>query len=397
MLADRIRAIKPSATLALSAKAKALAAEGKDVVSLTVGEPDWDSFEVAKQAGIEAIKSGKTKYMPTEGLLDLRKLIVAQAQAETGVTYDPNQVTVTTGAKFIVFGALQALINPGDEVIIPAPYWVSYPDMVQLAEGISKIIECGRETRFKLDAKNLKKILNQNTKAIILNSPSNPTGEVYTMKELQDIAYVLMDFPQTYIISDDIYNRLYFGGELAPHILRVEPRLKERVLIVNGGSKSYSMTGWRIGWAVGPKWWIDGMNIYQSQTVSCASSIAQYAAIEALKTGVKEIPGVVSTLKKRRDYFSELLKTVPEIKFNDPDGAFYFWIDISAYLGKSWKGQKINGSVEFVKLLLENYHVATVDGFSFGLEGYLRASYATKDEKLKVAVDRLKAFVAEIK
>lgn len=397
MLADRIRQVKPSATLALAAKAKALADEGKDVVSLTVGEPDWDTFEAAKLAGIEAIKSGKTKYMPSEGILELRNLIASQALSETGQTYNTNQITVTAGAKFVIFSALQALINPGDEVIIPAPYWVSYPDMVQLAEGISKTVECGPESHFKLDAKTLKKYLSQNTKAIILNSPSNPTGEVYTLKELQDIAQLLMEFPQTFVISDDIYNRLYFGGEIAPHILKVEPRLKERTLIVNGVSKSYSMTGWRLGWALGPKWWIDGMNIYQSQTVSCAASISQYASVEALKNGVKDIATAVTTLKKRRDCFAELLKTVPNLNFSIPEGAFYFWLDIKSYLGKSWKGQKINGSMEFVKILLENYLVATVDGASFGLEGYLRASYATKDEKLKTAVERLKTFVSEIK
>ncbi len=397
MLADRIRQVKPSATLALAAKAKALAAEGKDVVSLTVGEPDWDTFESAKQAGIEAIKSGKTKYMPTEGILELRNLIAAQVETETGVSYPPNQITVTTGGKFVIFSALQTLVNPGDEVIIPAPYWVSYPDIVQLCEGVSKIIECTRDTRFKLDAKTLKKYISQNTKAIILNSPSNPTGEVYTTKELQDIAQILVEFPNVHILTDDIYNRLYFGGEIAPHILKIEPRLKERTLIVNGVSKSYSMTGWRLGWAVGPKWWIDGMNIYQSQTVSCAASISQYAAIEALKNGVKDIAQSLSVLKKRRDYFADLLKTVPGLNFEVPEGAFYFWIDINSYLGKSWKGQKISGSMEFVKILLENYLVATVDGASFGLEGYLRASYATKDEKLKTAVERLKSFISEIK
>ncbi|OQW50315.1 MAG: hypothetical protein A4S09_00540 [Proteobacteria bacterium SG_bin7] len=397
MLADRIRKVKPSATLALAAKAKALAAEGKDVVSLTVGEPDWDTFESAKQAGIDAIKSGKTKYMPTEGILELRNLIAAQVQTETGVSYPASQVTVTAGGKFVIFSALQALVNPGDEVIIPAPYWVSYPDMVQLCEGVSKIIECNKEARFKLEAKTLRKYISKKTKAIILNSPSNPTGEVYTIKELQDIAQVLVEFPSVHILTDDIYNRLYFGGEIAPHILRVEPRLKDRTLIVNGVSKSYSMTGWRVGWAVGPKWWIDGMNIYQSQTVSCAASVSQYAAVEALKHGVKDIAQSVSVLRKRRDYFADLLKSVPGLNFDVPGGAFYFWIDISSYLGKSWKGQKINGSMEFVKIFLENYFVATVDGASFGLEGFLRASYATKDEKLRTAVERLKTFVSEIK
>lgn len=373
-----------------------MAAEGKDIISLTVGEPDWDTLPSAKKGGIQAIEMGKTKYAPTEGYPELRKAIIEQTFKETGVKYELNEATVTAGGKFVIYSALQAVCDPGDEIIIPAPYWVSYPDMVQLCEGHSKIVVCGKESGFKLTAKHLAKSISQKTKLLILNSPSNPTGETYSEKELESLADLLLKNPQVLVLSDDIYNRLYFESPIAPHILRVEPRLKERVLVMNGVSKSYSMTGWRLGWALGPKWWINGMNVYQSQTVSCASSISQLAALEGIKSGDQEIPKTVENLKSRRNFFAEKLRAVKNLEYSIPTGAFYFWLDVSKFIGKNWQGNQIKGSQDFVKILLEDFLVASVDGLSFGLEGYIRVSYAVKEEKLEEAVRRLSKFCSEI-
>ena len=396
MLSERIKALRPSPTLALSAKAKAMAAEGKDVISLTVGEPDWDTFASAKKAGIQAIEMGKTKYAPTEGYPELRRAIIDQTFKETGIKFEMYDVTVSAGGKFIIYSALQSICNAGDEILIPAPYWVSYPDMVQLCEGKSKIIVCGHDSGFKLTAELLEESITRKTKLLIINSPSNPTGETYSADELRELTNVLLKNPHVLVLTDDIYNRLYFEAPVAPHILQVEPRLRDRVLVVSGVSKSYSMTGWRVGWALGPKWWIDGMNVYQSQTVSCAASISQMAAIEGIKNGEQEIPQAVASLKKRRDFFGQKLRSVSGLEFSMPTGAFYFWLDIRNFIGKSWQGKEISGSQDFVKILLEDFLVATVDGLSFGLEGYIRVSYAVNEKKLEEAVTRIARFCSGI-
>ncbi|MDZ4660867.1 MAG: pyridoxal phosphate-dependent aminotransferase [Pseudomonadota bacterium] len=396
MLSDRIKSLRPSPTLALSAKAKAMAAEGKDVISLTVGEPDWDTFPAAKVGGVQAIEMGKTKYAPTEGYPELRQAIINQTLIETGVKYELSEATVSTGGKFIIFSALQSVCNPGDEILIPAPYWVSYPDMVQLCEGKSKIIVCEKKSGFKLTAKHLEESISRKTKVLIINSPSNPTGETYSEDELRELAQVLLKNPHVFVLTDDIYNRLYFEANVAPHILQVEPRLRDRVLVVSGVSKSYSMTGWRVGWALGPKWWIAGMNVYQSQTVSCAASISQVAALEGIKNADQEIQHAVVKLKKRRDFFAEKLRSIEGLDFSIPSGAFYFWLDIRKFIGKKWQGKEISGSQDFVKILLEDFLVATVDGLSFGLEGYIRVSYALNEKKLEEAVVRMVRFCAGI-
>ncbi|MCB0384963.1 MAG: pyridoxal phosphate-dependent aminotransferase, partial [Bdellovibrionales bacterium] len=272
MLADRVASLKPSPTLALAAKAKELKKQGHDVYSLTVGEPDWDTFEQIKAAGIEAIKSGQTKYAPANGLPELREAICEQTILDLGHHYDADQVTVSAGAKFVLYSALQSLINPGDEVIIPSPYWVSYPTMVELAGGLPVIAACGPETGFKLTANALERTITPKTKMIILNSPSNPTGSVYSMEEWKQIGDVLKKHKQVIVLSDDIYNRLVFdSSDVAPHILQATPDLADRTVVINGVSKTYSMTGWRLGWAVGPKDVIKAMTNLQSQSVSCAS------------------------------------------------------------------------------------------------------------------------------
>jgi aspartate aminotransferase len=396
MISQRAKSLKPSPTLALAAKAKELAAKGNDVISLSVGEPDWDTLECAKQAGIKAIQDGFTKYTPSNGIPELRKAIAAQTNADIGSNYTADDVTVSSGGKFTIFAAIQAVIDPGDEVVIPAPYWVSYPTMVELASGVPKIAVCDESANFKLTPKILSQTLTSKTKLLILNSPSNPTGLMYTRDELAALAQVLRDHPKVLILSDDIYNRLVFSQKLAPHILQVAPELKPRVLVMNGASKTYSMTGWRVGWAMGPQEWVKAMTNYQSQTVSQAASMSQMATLKAIQEGEAELNKSLVELKTRRDRGVELLSKIPGLKVGTPDGAFYLWPDVRAFFGKSYKGQKIANSSDFSAALLEHKMVAVVPGVEFGLEGYLRLSYALKADRMAEAIERIRSFVAEL-
>lgn len=395
-LSDRVSSLKPSPTLALAAKAKELAAQGHKVIALSVGEPDWDSFEVAKKAGIKAIEEGFSKYVPSNGMPELRKAIAVQTQKETGVTYSPDEVTVSTGGKFVIFSALQSLINKGDEVIIPAPFWVSYPTMVELAEGTPVIVSCPASTNFKLTRDLLAKAITPKTRLLILNSPSNPTGVMYSKAELKELADVLRDHPQVLVMSDDIYNRLVFEGGVAPHLLHVAPELKDRLVIVNGAAKTFSMTGWRVGWALGPLPLIKAMTNYQSQSVSCAASMAQKATLAAIQDGEPELQDALKKLKVRRDFVLGLMNKVPGVKTASPDGAFYIWPDVSSYFGKSYNGKKISGSGDFAAMLLEDQKVVAVPGNEFGLDGFLRISYVISDSAMTEAVERLKAFLAKL-
>lgn len=395
-LSDRVSSLKPSPTLALAAKAKELAAQGHKVIALSVGEPDWDSFEVAKKAGIKAIEEGFSKYVPSNGMPELRKAIAVQTQKETGVTYSPDEVTVSTGGKFVIFSALQSLINKGDEVIIPAPFWVSYPTMVELAEGTPVIVSCPASTNFKLTRDLLAKAITPKTRLLILNSPSNPTGVMYSKSELKELADVLRDHPQVLVMSDDIYNRLVFEGGVAPHLLHVAPELKDRLVIVNGAAKTFSMTGWRVGWALGPLPLIKAMTNYQSQSVSCAASMAQKATLAAIQDGEPELQDALKKLKVRRDFVLGLMNKVPGVKTASPDGAFYIWPDVSSYFGKSYNGKKITGSGDFAAMLLEDQKVVAVPGNEFGLDGFLRISYVISDSAMTEAVERLKAFLAKL-
>ncbi|MCB0391165.1 MAG: pyridoxal phosphate-dependent aminotransferase [Bdellovibrionales bacterium] len=395
MLSQRVKSLKPSPTLALAAKAKELKSQGHNVISLTVGEPDWDTFSSIKKAAYDAIEQGETKYTPSNGLPDLRKAIAEQTSSDLSVNYGPDEVTVTAGGKFVIFSALQSIIDPGDEVIIPAPYWVSYPTQVELAEGKPIFVTTKKENRFTATAEELEQAITDKTKLIILNSPSNPTGNMYTDSALRELASVLKKYPQILLMSDDIYNRLVFEKSLAPHILHFAPELKDRVIIINGVSKTYSMTGWRLGWALGHKEIIGAMNKYQSQSVSCAAAFTQKASIQAIQGTASELADSLDKLKKRRDFVVDNLNQLPNISVEVPDGAFYVWPDISFYLGKTWKGQKVENSSQFSSLLLEDQMVATVPGVEFGLDGYLRISYALDESKMKEAIERIKTFVSE--
>lgn len=398
MLSKRALSMKPSPTLQLVAKAKELSAKGHDVIALSVGEPDWPTFEPAAKAGIAAINNGFSKYTPANGIPELREAICQQVRKELGLDYTANQVTVGTGAKFILFAAFQMLCNEGDEVIIPSPYWVSYPVMVELAQGKSVIIDCGPNTHFKVTPAHLENAITANTKAFVFASPSNPTGIAYTKEELKALAEVFKKYPNIVIISDDIYNHLMFGKEaIAPHILQVAPELKDRVLIVNGVSKSYAMTGWRIGWALGPAQLIKCMADYQSQSTSSASSISQKAALTAIQNCADDVVKANEMLKSRLDSALEHLSSIPLVKAVRPDGAFYLWLDISKTLGKKFEQQLIEGSREFASILLEHYFVAAVPGVEFGVEGFLRISFAIETERMNEALKRMADMIQRLK
>jgi len=397
MLSQRAQTMKPSPTLQLVAKAKEIAAKGNDVISLSVGEPDWPTFEAAAQAGIMAIKEGYSKYTPANGIPELREAICEQIKKDHGFEYTAVQVTVGTGAKFILFAAFQMLCDEGDEVIIPAPYWVSYPVMVELAQGKSVIVECGTTTNFKITPQLLEKAITPKTKVFVFASPNNPTGIAYSKEELKALGEVIKKHPRIVVVTDDIYNHLMFGAcSVAPHILEGTPELKDRTLIVNGVSKSYAMTGWRIGWALGPTPLIKAIADYQSQATSSASSISQKAALVAIKKCDQDIVKANLLLKDRLDASLKVINSIPLIKAARPDGAFYVWIDISQTLGKKYDTQTISSSRDFASILLEKYYVAAVPGIEFGFEGFLRISFAIETERMLEALNRMKDFIAKL-
>lgn len=396
-LSKRAQNLKTSPTLFLVAKAKELAAQGHDVISLTVGEPDWPTFEVPSKAGIEAIEKNLTKYTPANGTVELRQTIAKKIKFEIGQAYSTKEITVASGAKFIIFAALQMLCSPGDEVIIGAPYWVSYPMMVELADGVPHIIECGEQENYKITPAQLENAINAKTKALLFCSPSNPTSLLYTADELAALAEVLRKHPQVAIITDDMYNRLVFdGSKVAPHILQVAPDLRDRTVAVNGGSKAYSMTGWRIGWAAGPEKLITAMADYQSQATGSPSSISQHAAMKAIEQCEPDIEQVVTKLTSRKNSGLAELRSVPGFKVAEPDGAFYFWVDIKSSLGKSYNGKLIRTSKDFCDVLLETFFVATVPGVECGMDGFMRLSFAVSEETMKRAVARMKDFVGQL-
>ncbi len=393
MLSKKARKLKPSPTLAIAAKAKEMQAQGHHVISLSVGEPDWDTFEDIKRAGIEAIQAGQTKYAPSNGTPQLRTAIAHSTNELLGTEYTPAEVTVSAGAKFILFAAFQMLLDPGDEVLIPAPYWVSYPTMVELVDGVPVIVPSDEMSGFKPQASHFEKYVTSKTKMLLLNSPNNPTGQMYTQEELIEIVHFLKRHPQIIVVSDDIYNQLVFDGpDVAPHLLQLAPELKDRIVCVNGASKTYSMTGWRIGWALGPEVVIKAMSNYQSQTVSCASPFTQMAALTGLQAGQDRVRECVNTLRSRRNHFVEALNKVSGWRAGLPQGAFYVWADVRSLLGKSWHGKKIATTNELAAALLESEKVAVVPGAESGLEGFVRLSFALNEQELNEAVKRIRLF-----
>lgn len=395
MLSKKALNIKSSPTLALVAKAKELQAQGHNVISLTVGEPDWPTYKVASDAGINAIQTGFTKYTAANGTIELRKAIAARTEADLGFTYNPvKEIAVTSGAKFAIYAALQCVCDPGDEVIIHSPYWVSYPAMAELADAVPKIVDCRLEHNFKLSAARLEQAITPKTKVFLFCSPSNPTGFVYSKEELKAMADVLKKHPRVVIISDDMYNRLMLdGSKVAAHLLHAAPELRDRTIVINGGSKAYAMTGWRIGWTMGPEKVIKAISDFASQATGAPSSIAQAAAEKALIHGEPDIKNTVELLRSRLDAAIKRMSQIKDLHVYKPDGAFYLWINIQKFLGRKYKGEIVQSSSQFGKIYLEDFFVATVPGEEFGEPGYLRLSFATETAKFNEAMDRLQKFI----
>ncbi|EDZ59948.1 aspartate transaminase [Candidatus Pelagibacter sp. HTCC7211] len=388
IISDSLKRIKPSPTIAVTQKARELRAAGKDVIGLGAGEPDFDTPDNVKNAAIKAIKSGDTKYTAVDGTPALKKAIIAKFKRENKLSYSTDQITVGTGGKQVLYNAFMATLNKGDEVIIPAPFWVSYPDMVLLAGGKPKIIKCTEQEGFKLTASKLKKAITKKTKWIILNSPSNPTGAGYTKKEIQDLAKILIKNKKVHILSDDIYEHIKYDN-FNFYTIAQNSKLKDRTLTMNGVSKSYAMTGWRIGYAAGPKEIIKAIGKIQSQSTSNPSSISQAAAVEALNGNQGFIKKRSKAFKERRDFVVKSLNNIEGINCLTPNGAFYVFPSCKGLLNKK---TKLKTDTEFVQKLLEKSNVAVVQGSAFGLDGYFRISYATSMQNLKKAMERIKSF-----
>jgi len=393
-LAGRLKCIHPSPTLAMTAKAAELKANGQDIISLSAGEPDFDTPDHIKQGAIEAMAKGQTKYTPVEGMLALRKAIQAKFLADNQLTYGVDQITVSNGAKQVIFNALLATVQEGDEVIIPAPYWVSYPDMVHLCSGTAVIVHCTEDDHFKLTPETLEKAITPKTKWLVLNSPGNPTGRVYHEEELQALGEVLVKHPHVYIICDDIYEYLVYDQTPFSTLATVVPALQDRILTVNGVSKSYAMTGWRIGYGAGPKSLIKAITMIQSHSTSNASSISQAATITALTGPHDFIASWVETFQSRRDLALEIINATPGLACFKPEGAFYLYISCAGVIGKTTpQGKTLHTDNEFALYLLESVGIASVSGDAFGLSPYFRISYAIDTGLLREACNRIQKAV----
>jgi len=388
IVSNSLKRIKPSPTIAVSQKARELKAAGKDVIGLGAGEPDFDTPDNIKKAAIEAINRGETKYTAVDGTPTLKKAIVNKFKRENNLDYSPEQISVGTGGKQIIFNAILATVNPGNEVIIPAPYWVSYPDIVLLAGGTPKIVKCSEKNNFKITPGELEKSITDKTKWIIINSPSNPTGSSYTQKELEALGDVLKKNESVFILSDDIYEHLLYDGFKFFTIAQIK-ELKDRTLTMNGVSKSYAMTGWRIGYGAGPKDIIKAMAKLQSQSTTNPSSISQAAAVEALNGSQDFIKTRSESFKERRDFVVKYLNNIEGLSCLKPNGAFYVFPNCQKFLGEK---TKLKTDKDFVEKLLEEALVAVVQGSAFGLDGYFRISYATSIDNLKKALERIKSF-----
>ena len=392
IISDSLKKIKPSPTIAVTQKARELKAAGKDVIGLGAGEPDFDTPDNIKQAAIKAINDGDTKYTAVDGTPALKKAIVEKFKKENNLDYTTDQITVGAGGKHVIYNAMMATLNDGDEVIIPAPYWVSYPDIVLLASGKPVIMECDENQGFKINPSDLEKFITPKTKWIILNSPSNPTGACYSENDIKAIAAVLEKHKHIYILSDDIYEHVTYEGFKFFTIAQIES-LKDRVLTMNGVSKAYSMTGWRIGYAAGPKDIVKAIAKIQSQSTTNPSSISQAASVEALSGTQDFIKKRADSFQERRDFVVKALNDIDGINCLNPDGAFYVFPSCKELMGKKdSSGKEIKSDTDFVQSLLENSGVAVVQGSAFGLEGFFRISYATSMENLKKALEKISSF-----
>ena len=393
LTAERLNRIQPSLTIAISTVARKMIADGKNVISLSQGEPDFDTPKNIRDAAIEAMDSGQTRYTDVSGTQAVRKAVSAKFKRDSGIDYKPEEIIVSTGAKQVLFNAMLATLNPGDEVIIPSPCWVSYPDIVTLCDGKPVLVPCGQNNGFKLRAEDLEAAITPKTRWFMLNNPCNPTGAAYSAEELKALCAVLMRHPHVWVLTDDIYDSLVYDGFKAGTVVAVEPRLKDRTLTVHGVSKSYAMTGWRIGFAGGPVQLIKAMDKLQSQSTANPNSIAQAATVEALTGPQESIEAMRKVFEGRRDFVVAALNTMPGIHCSKPDGAFYVYPSLAGCLGKTTKGGKLVKDDEaFVLALLDEEGVATVHGAAFCYPGYFRISYANSNEELREAMTRIQRF-----
>ncbi|MBS5897286.1 MAG: pyridoxal phosphate-dependent aminotransferase [Prevotella histicola] len=394
-LSDRLNRLAPSATLAMSQKSSEMKAQGVDVINMSVGEPDFMTPEPIKEAGKKAIDDNFSKYSPVPGYPALRNAISKKLKAENGLDYTASEIIVGTGGKQGVCNAIMALVNPSDEVIVPAPYWVSYPQMVKLAGGNPVIISAGIEQDFKITAAQLEASITPKTKMIILCSPSNPTGSVYTKAELDELAKVVTSHEDVFVLSDEIYEHINYIGKHAS--IAACPNMKERTIICNGVSKAYAMTGWRLGWVAAPEWIVKGLNKLQGQYTSGTSSVSQMAALAAYEGNQQCVEDFRKTFQRRRDLIVNLAKGIPGLEVNIPQGAFYLFPKCSSFFGKSNGKYTINNSTDLAMYLLEEGHVATVGGDDFGSPDCFRMSYATSDDNIKEALQRIKDALSKLK
>jgi aspartate aminotransferase len=396
IISKRVAAVAPSATLTISTKAKALAQEGKNVIDMSAGEPDFNTPDFLIESAYAALKAGKTKYTAVAGIPELRQAICDKLKSENGLEYKPVEVSVGAGAKHTLYNICQAILNPGDELLIPVPGWVSYKEMATLAEAIPVEVPCTQEDGFYLHTAALEKARTPKTRALIINSPSNPTGALYSRKNLEEIAEFAVKH-NVLVISDEIYEKLIYDGEKFVSIAALGPEIFARTVTVNGLSKSHSMTGWRIGYAAGPKALIDAMNVLQSHSLSNAVSFCQEASVTALRDTSDFVPRCRDIFEKRRDIIYDGITAIPGMSSCKPLGAFYLFPDISSYYGKSLDGQVINNSLDFCAHLLTSENVAAVPGSAFDSDAHMRLSYATSEANIKEAIVRIARFIARLK
>lgn len=393
-LSDRLNRLAPSATLAMSQKSNEMKANGIDVINMSVGEPDYMTPDFIKEAGKKAIDDNYSKYSPVPGYLDLRQAIAKKLERENGLSYGPTEIIVGTGGKQGVCNTFMALVNPGDEVIIPAPYWVSYPQMAKLAGGTPVVIRAELDQNFKITPEQLEAAITPKTKLLVICSPSNPTGSVYTQDELDALAKVILKHEDLYVLSDEIYENINYVGFKAS--IAKAPGMRERTIICNGVSKAYAMTGWRLGWVAAPEWIVKGINKLQGQYTSGTSDVSQRAALAAYNGDQQCVEEMRKGFERRRDLIVKLAREIPGFEVNVPDGAFYLFPRISSYFGKTDGQHTIKNSTDFAMYLLEVGHVATVGGDAFGEPDGFRMSYATSDDNIREAMRRIKEVLARL-
>ena len=395
-LSQKVQNLKPSSVFVLLQKIQNLKSQGQDIINLSVGEPEWDTYPVIKEAAKKSIDEGYTKYTPSAGRKELRAQISDYSSKSLGVPFSSDEVLVSAGCKYALFALFQCLCNSGDEVILPAPYWMSYLDVIQLSGASCKLVLTDETTGFKITPEQLKSSITSKTKIFLLNSPNNPTSAIYSTQELKALAAVLREFKDLIIITDDIYDRMVFKGDRSPHLLSVCPELKDRTFCVNGASKNFLMTGWRLGWILGPREVIKVLSAFHSQSVSCANSVTQKAFEDSLLLCEKNIQEIVQKLISLRDTLFNGLSAIQGITPYPSEGAFYLWVSVKGILGRSHKGTPIPSSLVLMEQLLEKKGLACLNGEKFGTPGYLRFSYGVSQSQLEQAVSRFSQFVLEL-